>query len=136
MSGGVVSAWSSSVCTTPREDPYPPRIELGEQPERSVAGDVTIPLRLEDTDGMGDTIPRGADMNVLNSRGIEIRYWFANELPSDRWQFFTETLQLTVPQNVTSVRIQARDGAGNISNILPVPLPSLSRRAQPEVQRR
>jgi hypothetical protein len=115
--GTVSSAWSPVSCVTPRRDPVPPRVRLADAPKVTHSRDVDIRLSFADpprlTDGLL-SVDVGGEVS-----GVEaMRVWFgADQSGQDvPWQPVAGVLSLRLPdQDVTSVVVQARDAAGNVS---------------------
>lgn len=117
------SGLSTPVCSTPRVDPYPPRLEPVVAPPKSCSRNVELEFRVLDTrPGLeGNVVPE--NLGVVDSPVEEMRYWFGvGEAPAGlAWQPLDTTLDLRLPDlAVSTVSIEVRDGAGNVSEPLVV----------------
>ncbi|MBK7583139.1 MAG: hypothetical protein IPI67_23440 [Myxococcales bacterium] len=113
----VTSGWSEVACVTPRIDPVPPRVAVVAPPTTIHSRNVTLELGLNDPLRATDGPNLAIDLGVIASGVESIRVWFGNGPPNGvAWQPATSHLDLRLPDaNSTSVKVQARDFAGNVS---------------------
>lgn len=117
-SGQATSGWSVPSCVTPRLDPTPPQVTISRTPTSTRTRDVQLSIDYSDSTSVSDGVAE-PDLAILESGVTEMRVWFGAGAPeSVLWQPAEPELLLRLPdRDVTYVRVQVRDSAGNVSNV-------------------
>jgi hypothetical protein len=125
--GSAYGPWSQPHCQTARADTIPPRV-LVHKPGQRHGRWLTVDAQIF------DEVPHALDEAVVASLGlaslgpIEVRVGNSPDFSGATWQSLTGSpLRLRVSRAQRQARrlwLQARDGAGNLSNPEPIQIPS------------
>ncbi|HOD74284.1 MAG TPA: polymer-forming cytoskeletal protein, partial [Candidatus Bipolaricaulis anaerobius] len=122
--GGARTAWSEPRCVVPNADPTPPRLEMIEGITYCSETSGWPLLRFYDQPFVSDySVPR-VDLGVSTSGVTEMRIWpGAGEAPEGTpWQFAVEEPAIPLVDGYTVYSVQVRDGAGNVSGVVLLPV--------------
>lgn len=127
---GAHGVWSEPRCGVPGEDTTAPRVYLLGPATRHGRW-LTVSARVEDENPHRARGELESLLGLVPSGGLELRVGSSPELSSEPWLPYTgQALKIRTTRALREARtlwLQARDGAGNLSEPVPVRFPSRAR---------